>query len=252
MLKKSFVRSLYIIPASAAVILFATYLWLPNYLITPPQLSGFEKQIETALPVLMIALYSFILPNKFEIELGLVNGYSTLKLVMIKAIPIFLYTILTSFSAIALYQYMPYDSTQYKSLIPIYVPEDNFKLYTCISVFVIVLFFSAVFLFMRVLTRNCFLPVISDLLLLTGLGSISDGIRKGYTDLRVCLIDPFITVYFVGNDVPNGFADQVEGMAMMRNAWTINRLIFLFLSLALLAATVFLLRREKLHRGLGE
>ena len=169
MLKKSFVRSLYIIPASAAVILFATFLWEPNYLITPPQLSGFEKQIETALPVLMIALYSFILPNKFEIELGLVNGYSTLKLVLTKAIPIFLYSILTSSFAIALYQYKRYDSNQFKSLIPIYVPEDNFKLYTYISVFVIILFFSALFLFMRVLTRNCFLPVITDLLFLSAL-----------------------------------------------------------------------------------
>lgn len=252
MLKKSFVRSLYIIPASAAVILFATFLWEPNYLITPPQLSGFEKQIETALPVLMIALYSFILPNKFEIELGLVNGYSTLKLVLTKAIPIFLYTILTSSFAIALYQYKRYDSNQFKSLIPIYVPEDSFKLYTYISVFVIVLFFSAVFLFMRVLTRNCFLPVISDLLIFTAFTSISEGIRKGYTDLRVCLIDPFITVYFVGNDVPNVYADQVEGMAMIRNAWTVNRLIFIFLSLVLLAATFLLLRRERLHRGLGE
>ena len=252
MLKKTFVRSLYIIPATAVVILFATYLWEPNHLITPPQLSGFEKQIETALPVLLIALYSFILPNKFEIELGLVNGYSTLKLVLTKAIPIFLYTIPVAFLAIAFYQYTPYDSDQFKSLIPIYVPEDNFKLYTFISVFVIILFFSSVFLFLRVLTRNCFLPVITDLLFLSAFVSISEGIQTGFIDLRVCLIDPFITVYFIGNEVPNAYADQVAGMSILRNAWTVNRIAFFLLSLVLLAATVFLLRREKLHRGLGD
>ena len=251
MIKKSLISHLFVIPATAAVILFATFLWTPNYLITPPQLSGFEYQIETVIPVLLIAFFSFILPNKFEIELGLINGYSTLKLTVIKAIPIFVYTILTSFAAIAIYRYEPYTSTEFKSIFPIFVP-DSFRIFTFISVFVNIMFFSSVFFFFRVLTRNCFIPVIADLLVFSSLTSISEGIRKGYTDIRVSLIDPLITTYFVGNTIPDSYAEKYKDLSLMKNAWTVNRLIFLFLSLAFLSATIMLLRREKLHRGMGE
>ncbi len=251
MIKKSFVSSLYVIPVTFAVILFATFLWNPNYLITPPQLSGFEQQIEMAISVLLIALYSFILPNKFEIELGIVNGYSTLKLTIIKVLPILLYTIITSSISIAIYQYVPFNLTEYKSIIPLYVP-DNFKLYTFVSVFVTILFFSSIYFFMRVLTRNCYLPVIIDLLIFSALSSVSEGVRKGLTDLRVCLVDPFISIYFIGNTIPNEFSEKYLELSLMRNAWTINRIIFLTFSVVLLAVTVFLLRREKLHRGITE
>lgn len=251
MLKKSLVRSLYIIPVTVAVILFATHLWEPNYLITPPQLSGFEAQIELSMSILLIALYSFILPNRYEIELGLVNGYSTLKLTITKVIPIFLYTFLTSFVAVALYRYKPYDLTQFKSMIPIYVPED-FRVYTFISVFVTLLFFSSFYFFMRVLTRNCYLPVITDLLLFSVLSPISEMVRKGTVSLKMCIVDPFITTYFVGNSIPNAYAEKYQDLEILKNVWTINRLIFFFLSLVLLAATVFLLRREKLHQGIGD
>ena len=242
MIKKSFISHLFVIPATAAVIVFATFLWTPNYLITPPQLSGFEYQIETVIPVLLIAFFSFILPNKFEIELGLINGYSTLKLTVIKAIPIFVY---------AIYRYEPYTSTEFKSIFPIFVP-DSFRIFTFISVFVNIMFFSSVFFFFRVLTRNCFIPVIADLLVFSSLTSISEGIRKGYTDIRVSLIDPLITTYFVGNTIPDSYAEKYKDLSLMKNAWTVNRLIFLFLSLAFLSATIMLLRREKLHRGMGE
>ena len=251
MLKKTFIRSLYVIPATAAVILFATYLWHPNYLITPPQLSGFAEQIEETVAVLMIVFYSFLLPNRFEIELGLVNGYGTLKLAASKAFPVFVYSVLTSFAAVAAYRYTPYDLKNYKSFLPIYVPDD-FRIYVFISVFTVLLFFSSVYFFFRVLTRNCFIPVIIDLAVFSALWSISEGIRKGISDLRLSLVDPFITRYFVGNTVPNAYSEQMEGMSALKNAWTVNRLIFLILSLALLAATVFLLRREKLHKGVGE
>ena len=251
MLKKSFISHLFVIPATAAVILFATFLWTPNYLITPPQLSGFESQIEKSIPVLLVAFYSFILPNKFEIELCLINGYGTLKLTVIKAVPVFVYTVLTTFTAVAVYRYTPYTSTEFKSLFPIFVPE-KFRVYTFISVFLIILFFSSFFFFFRVLTRNCYIPVIADLIVISALSVISDGIQKGQTDVRMSLVDPFITTYFVGNTIPNEIAGKYRDLAILKNAWTINRLIFLILSLAFLAATVLLLRREKLHKGFGE
>ena len=251
MLKKSFVSNLFVIPATVAVIIFATFLWTPNYLITPPQLSGFESQIETSIPVLLVAFYSFILPNIFEIELCLVNGYGTLKLAVIKAIPIFLYTVITAFAAVAVYRYTPYTSTEFKTQFPIFVP-DHFRVYTFISVFVIILFFSSVFFFFRVLTRNCFIPVIVDLVVISALSVISNGIQKGLTDVRMSLVDPFITTYFVGNTIPNDIAEKNQDFFILKNAWTVNRLIFLFLSLAFLAATILLLRREKLHRGFGD
>ena len=251
MIKKTFFSHLFVIPATAAVILFATFLWTPNYLITPPQLTGFEKQIETSIPVVLVAFFSFILPNKFEIELGLVNGYGTLKLTVIKAIPIFVYTVLTAFAAVAVYRYTPYTSTEFKTLFPIYVP-DHFRVYTFISVLVIILFFSSIFFFFRVLTRNCYIPVIADLLVLSALSVISDGIQKGITDVRMSLVDPFITTYFVGNTIPNEIAGKYQDLSILKNAWTVNRIIFFLLSLAFLAATVLLLRREKLHRGFGD
>ena len=251
MLKKSFIRSLYVIPVMIAVILFSTFLWNPDYLITPPEYSGFEDHIERAIPIVIIAFYSFFLPNKFEIELGLVNGYGTLKLGMTKVIPVFIYSMITSLAAVFVYRFKPFDVLGVKSLIPIYVPED-FRFYIFFSVFVTILFFSSVYFFIRVLLRNCFLPVIADLLVFSILSPISTGIRKGITDIRMSIVDPFITTYFVGNTIPNEIAERYMDLAILKNAWTINRLIFLFLSLVFLAATILLLRREKLHRGLGE
>ncbi len=251
MLKKSFIRSLYVIPVLVAVILFSTFLWNPDYLITPPEYMGFEDHIERAIPIAIIAFYSLFLPNKFEIELGLVNGYGTLRLALTKVIPVFIYSMLASFAAVVVYRFKPFDILGAKSLIPIYVPE-KYRLFTFFSVFVTLLFFSSVYFFIRVLLRNCYLPVIADLLIYSFFSPISSSIKRGVTDIRVSIIDPFITTYFVGNTIPNGIAEKYQDLAILKNAWTVNRLIFLFLSLVLLAATIMLLRREKLHRGFGD
>lgn len=251
MLKKAFVSSLYVIPMAVAVLLFATNVWFPGYLITPPQLTGFVDQIEFSTVMLSVVFFSFILPNKFEIELGLVNGYSTLKLALTKAIPVFIYIIAAEFSVIAIYRYTPFNLSGYKSYIPIVVPDD-YRVYVFISAFVTALFFSSLCLFMRVLMRNCYLPIIGDLLVFSILTLNSEGIRKGTRDLKTCFFDPFITTYFVGNSNANQIASEVERYAFLKNAWTYNRLIFLALSAVIIAATVFLLRREKLHRGISE
>ncbi len=251
MLKKTFVSSLYVIPATVAVLLFATHVWFPEYLITPPQLSGFADQIEFSTAMICVIFFSFILPNRFEIELGLVNGYGTLKLALTKALPVFVYTVAAALSFVAVYRYTPFDLDGYKTYIPIVVPDD-WRVYVFLSVFVTALFFSTVCFFLRILMRNCYLPIIGDLLIISLLMNNSEGIRKGTSDIRTCLFDPFITTYFVGNSLPNDISAEVEGYAILKNAWTYNRLIFLALSAALIAATVFLLRREKLHRGTGE
>ncbi|MBQ6263673.1 MAG: hypothetical protein IJK58_09185 [Clostridia bacterium] len=252
MLKKSFKSSLYVIPAALAVILFSTYLWSPSWLIAPPPYTGFVFQLESALAVLLIAFYSFILTNKYEIELGLVNGYGTLKLALIKALPVFVCSAAVTLAAILAYRYEPFDTGAISNIrIPIYVPDD-YRIYMLISAFVTVIFFSSLYFLIRVILRNCFLPIIPDLLIVTVFGGLNEKILKGIADIRMCLLDPFITSYFVGNAVPNEIANKYPEMNLLRNAWTFNRLFFLTLSVAFLAATIVLLRREKLHRGFGE
>jgi len=250
MLRKAFKSSIYIIPLTLGLILFSTHLWIPNYLIAPPPYSGFAFQFESTVVILLVALYSFLLPNRYEIELGLVNGYSTLKLTANKAIPVFVYSIVIAFVTTLLYQYKPFD-LNVASRMPIFVP-DNHRIYILISFFVTVTFFSSLYLFMRVLMRNCFLPVILDLLFVTLFLGLNERIIKGLSDIRTCLFDPFISDYFVGNNVPNEIAVKYPEMAILKNAWTNNRLIFLTFALLLFTATAFLLRREKLHRGIGD
>ena len=252
MIWKSFKSSLFIIPTAVALILFSTYLWNPSYLIAPPPFTGFAFQIEATLAVLLIVFYSFLLTSKYEIELGLVNGYGTLKLALTKALPIFVYSTAVSLAAVLVYRYKPFDAeTISKIRIPIYVP-DNYRICLLFSVLITVLFFSSLYFFIRVIMRNCFLPIIPDLFIVTLSYGLSERIIQGTADIRLSLLDPFITSYFVGNTIPNDIADKYTEMYLLRNAWIVNRLMFFFLSLALLSATVFLLRREKLHKGLGE
>lgn len=252
MIRKSFKSSLFIIPATVALILFSTYLWNPSYLIAPPPYTGFAFQLEAALVVLLIVFYSFIMTNKFEIELGLVNGYGTLRLALTKVFPILVYSVTVALAAVLVYQYKPFDAGLVSNIrIPIYVP-NNYRIYLLLSVLVTVIFFSSLYFFIRVIMRNCFLPIIPDLLIVTLFMGLNEKVIKGIADIRMCLLDPFITAYFVGNTVPNEIVDKYPEMFLLRNAWTVNRLIFVLISLVLLAATIFLLHREKLHKGVGE
>lgn len=251
MLKRSFIRSTIFIPVIIVFLLFATNVWIPYYLICPIQVSGFSASLEHSFPVLLAALYAFTLPNKFEIELGLVCGVSTAKLALSKVIPVFLYSLFSTFIMLFFYRYMPYDLTQYRIIIPIFVPE-NFKLYMAISFFVTTLFFSALFFFFRVLTRNCYIPIAISLFAITLLDGFYQNIHNGTADIRLSIIDIFISSYFVGNAVPNAIVEQHPEFSIIRNAWTTNRLIFFALSVLLIAATYLLLRREKLHKGFGD
>ncbi len=250
MFRKHFLRALYALPVAVAAMLYAAALFKPNYLIAPPEIGSFEDRFEEAFVFFLFPLYTFILTNPYEIELGLVNGCSTVKLAAAKTVPIFVYSIIPAFAAVAFYRYVPLDVTGYDSKIEIYVP-DNYRIYMFISVFVTVLFFSSVYFFFRILLKNCFIPIIVDLVVWMTFMPISSPIRMGERDVRWSLIDPFITRYFVGDTVPNRIAGANPGLSLMRNAWTVNRVAFFTASLILIAATVFLLSREKMHRGLA-
>ena len=122
-----------------------------------------------------------------------------------------------------------------------------------ISIFVSLLFFAALFLFLRMLLRNCYIPMVLDFGLWGGLCGISYGIRQGQYSLTKCWMDPFISAYFVGDTVPNQMAEKyTEDLSSLTNAWTYPRLMFFGLAILLLVATWLLLRREKLHQGFGD
>ena len=143
-----------------------------------------------------------------------------------------------------LYRYIPYDPEIHgASLFPIHVPE-HFRLYMMISTLITTLFFASLFLFLRVVTHSNLLPLGAGLFFWSFFKTNNQHIRFGMTDLWRTLFDPFISSYFLGDTVPNQL-----GIPYM---WTINRLLFLALSVALLTAAYLLLRRETLHRHIGE
>ena len=80
----------------------------------------------------------------------------------------------------------------------------------------------------------------------------SKNIQKGISDIKLCIVDPFISSYMLGDIVPNAMAEQYVDLPVLQNAWTYNRLIFLGITVVLLVVTCLLLRREKLHKGFGD
>lgn len=251
MLKRSLKGYLFVIPASIAFLLMATNVWLPQPVIVPLPDLGFVDCTESSVPAVLLILFSFLLYDGYEIELGLVCGVRTTRLAMIKAIPAFLYTVITTWVIILCHRYEPFDPGQYRIRIPMYVPE-NYKVYLLLSAFVTLLFFAALFFFIRVLTRNCFLPVGVGLFVWLALYSISMDVRAGEVNVVKILLDPFISTYFIGNTIPNEMAAKYNDLTGLANAWTYNRLLFLGLAIVLLVATWLLLRREKLHESIGD
>ena len=250
MLIRSFKRSWFYLLISAAIAIVTSNVVFPQPLIVPYTMTGFLDNTESFLPILFAVYCSFLFPSFFEIELSLVCGVKTGKFVFSKAIPVFIYTVIPCLALIPFYRYTPFKG-DVPTKIPIFVP-DGYKTYMFISLFVTFLFSFALFLFYRVATRNCYITAFLSITTVFAFYSFNKSIQQGSSDLRLCLIDPHISIYFLGNRVPNDLSEQFERMKILKNAWTVNRLIFLILSLGLLTATVFLLRRERLHRGMGE
>ena len=252
MLQRSFKRYLILIPITVVSLLFSSSVWAPQPVIVPLPLYGFVDYTENVVSVILLLFLSFLLHDRYEIELSMVCGVKTAKLAMFKVFPIVLYTLLATWGITLCHRYAPYDSDQYRIRIPIYVPE-NYKAYLMVSAFVTILFFAALFFFLRVLTRNCYVPIGIGLFAWIVFTSISLDIRGGNISPTKCFFDPFISTYFIGDTVPNAMAEKyTEDLSSLTNAWTYNRLMFFGLAILLLVATWLLLRQEKLHEGFGD
>ena len=100
--------------------------------------------------------------------------------------------------------------------------------------------YAALFLFIRVVCRNVYLPVGIGMFLCAVFDSFNSSIGLGQTDIRFSLFDPFISTYFLGNAAPQQY--------MLGDVWTYNRLLFFTLAILLLAASYAILRRDGLHQ----
>ena len=251
MLKRFMKRYLFLIPFIVAFLLFSTNIWMPQPVLVPLPLLGFVDYTENVIPLVLLLLIAFMFQDRYEIELGLVCGVKTVKLAFAKVIPIVLYILGATWVIVFCHCYTPYDSEQYRVRIPICVVEE-YKMYLLISSFVTILFFSALFFFLRVLVRNCYVPIGVGLSVWLAFDALNLSIRSGYTNLTKCFFDPFISTYFIGDTIPNAMAEKYTDLTSLTNAWTYNRLMFLGLAILLLVATWLLLRREKLHEGFGD
>ena len=121
-----------------------------------------------------------------------------------------------------------------------------------VSLIITVLFFASLFLFIRILTKNCYITVGIGLFISVIFDSMNMGIKGRSSHIGLSLIDPYISSYFIGDTVPKEFADSFQDLSYMSHAWTVNRIIFFAAAFILLAASYLMLRREKLHEGFGE
>ena len=230
--------------AAVAAMLFASLIWFPQFLLVPPHLTSIIDSTEVAVPMVLLIPIAFLCHNPYEVELSMTCGMRTSKLVFSKFLPILTYTEIIMAALALLYRYIPYDPEIHgAALFPIYVPE-HFRLYMLISTLVTTLFFASLFLFWRAVTHSNLLSLGAGLFFWSFFKTNNQDIRFGMTGLGRTLMDPFISSYFIGDTIPNQL-----GIPYM---WTINRLLFLVLSAVLLLATYLLLRRETLHRHIGE
>ncbi|MBO5110834.1 MAG: hypothetical protein J6D21_08985 [Clostridia bacterium] len=250
MLKRAFKSYAPLLLVSVGYMLFSSNIWLPQPVIMPLPHHGLAEVTEMVAPAVLLLALSFLLYNRYEIELALVCGVKTARLAFVKTIPILTYTFVAAGCMILCHRSQPYSGGG-KIHIPIYVPE-NYKLLMIVSICVSLLFFAALFLFLRVLMRNCYIPMALGFGFWGGMSGISYGIRQGQYSPTKCWMDPFISTYFIGDTIPNAMAEQYTDLTSLTNAWTYNRLMFFGLAVVLLVATWLLLRREKLHEGFGD
>lgn len=250
MLLRSFKKSWFYLPLTLGFLLFASYVWYPGPVIVPGQMSGFFDYTEMSITALMAAFCCFVLLNKYEIELGLVCGVSTVKLFFSKVIPIFVYSLSPLYLVLALYEYVPYNGS-IKPEIAIYVPE-NWKLYAGISIFVTFFFFFALFCFFRVLMRNPYVPIFLCLFFHSLFYSLTKNIQYGEADLMLSLVNPYMSAYLLSDTMCDKIATQHEQFALLMNGWTNNRIMFFAIGVMLLIITWLLLRKETLHKGFGD
>lgn len=250
MLIRSLRRSLPLIVVLAAVLAYFTYPFIKGPLIAASRDITFMDRIELPMAAALIPIFAFILPERFEIELSLTCGVRTSHLFLSKAVPLLICSFLPMLATVLVYTYVPYDRKVY-SRIQIFVP-DNYKVYVIASVAVTVLLVFSLICFLRVLFRNCYIPIIGGLFFHCLAAGLNIAIRNGGKPIKSCIFDPFISNYILGDTVPSNIAAQLPELGISPHAWTYNRLLFLGISIVLLVATYVLLRREKLHSGFGD
>lgn len=233
----------------------AVWVYMLRSLAITPDAYRFIDITEMLFPILLIPMCAFVLYDRTEIELALVSGTKTTKLFFTKIIPIITYTLIPSMFFALLFHSDSYSRIDpalvtMKS-IPEYVP-DNYKLLTLVSMVITVTFFISLYSLIRVLTRNCYVPILICFGLSVGFRGFSAAIVAMRIRLTSCFFDPFINSYFIGNSVPNIYAEKYSDLSRMMNVWTYNRLFFVLISVILFFLTYLILRREKLHCSLGE
>ena len=236
-----------------AILLFSSRVWEPQSAILPSPGISFSSCVENTVTVVVLIFISFLLHDNFEIELALVNGVKTVKLAMLKYLPVLIYSFIPASFIYLLHKNLPFNNEngQYRVRIPVYVPE-NYKVYLIVSLLINILFFASLFLFIRVLTKNCYITVAIGLFISVFFDSFSMGIKGGSTHIGWSLVDPYLSAYFMGDTVPRMYAEQFEDLKYMSHAYTVNRVGFLVVAIILLVSSYFILRKEKLHEGFGE
>lgn len=223
----------------------ASHVWADFPLIAVPPEIGFCNQFEPLLPPLLLLPIAFLLYDRYEITLGLVCGAKTSRMMLSRWSA---YTLYAALGALIVLACNPYDKFGLLAtdgfIIPLYVPK-HYKLYLLGSVLVTVLFFSSLFLFLRVALKNCYAPMGLGFAMYLYFFYQNASIRNGETDIRMCLFDPFLSDYVLGDTV-------LVGHYGLMPLWTYNRLLFFVLAVGMLAASYALLRGEKLHQGFSD
>lgn len=239
LLKRNLKKNFYCFILVFFVLYFAAgrYLSYGGVLISPD--GGFILKTSDILLFTFVIQLSFLLYENYEIELALVCGVSTVRLMLTKFFSVLFYVI-AGYSVILFifYKYIPYENYG-DEYIRVFVPE-NFRFYVLFSVVVTVLFYSSIILLVRVITRNCFVPIITGMFCFMGSYYVYPAIIHEEIDISYALIDPHISLYFIGDTV------AIEDFGLYP-IWTCNRLLFLALALIMLTLSVIIMRREKLH-----
>jgi len=98
-------------------------------------------------------------------------------------------------------------------------------------------------LFLRVLTRNCFVPVGLSMFMYVLFSNNNVQLHNGQVDIRRAVFDPFISNYLLGDTVTQ---------KVFKNLWTTNRIFFFGVGVILLVLSCLILNREKQHENFGD
>lgn len=236
--------------------LIGTWVYMMRTFFIEKNAFTFIEITESVFPILLVPLCAFILYDKTEIELSLVHGTRTAKLFFSKLVPMMVYTALPIIAFLAIFPggstvKINYDLVLKDSTIQEYIPAD-FKLCIALSVLVTLTFFFALFSFIRVITRNCYITMLTGFGVGIGISGIRGVVCSWKVPFTCCMFDPMIDTYFIGNELPLAYAEKYPDLAGMTNIWTYNRLLFVGVSLLLFFITYLVLRYEKLHCSISE